>query len=1311
LNPPQPSNHRISHLDLNQLRKKKNNNNYNNTINKATNDTSNNIRNSQIYPEVDRRLSSANESFQQEEDSILKSIINGSFQQEENSVLSSTPSENSYYKTGKENKDLEVLKSKEKKSVHNRLSRNFNRILNNFNSIGLDHDSQQKKIKNNVNNREKEEVTRNDEKEKENNKKIEKEKNNLENVPRVRKGIKLMERKIKGLSLSNLLKQNKNDEIDTNLNSSHKERNSFSVLSLTNTERQIITMDSNIDSSYHSNENNKDKDIKQSDTSATKKSTIKSNRKSKPHSSQKLKPNSSKSSLKQEKEEHSLESSRKYYETLTSILKRNKENSNKDRQDYSTFLNDIDIKVTSNSNDTINQLTEIYHYYTENNKTNVKDNILHRSSSSSSSTSNSVVSRVSSTTFGCHNGVTQEKISSCTSKKDKSMSTIKKKKVLVQKNTMTNKNISGEVVTTSLSSDGRSPQQGEFSDDNKDNMSSFYQDLNEEKNVFNNNIYNLNKYYRNRYSNNENNILEKESMKINSSADFLNNKFNINDMDDKAYAENNTSYDYIEKTHSSTDIHNYYSQSNSSKNSDNISKSIKNFKNIKEKNKDIINNNDNNKENESESKSKSENDNENENRIKNIISFYNKNSSDRMKKYTSRNTEEYENEIHDIKNFLEEQNETINADISKYFNDDADYSNISSFAPSIHSTYISSSAKEDKSLSLTSEKGQLLKEMKPQTNLEEVDILKDVKIKDKDRKADHENSRKSKSSKKNSKIGTTFSDYYNTQRLKDYYEYDSDDDDDNDNNQKTLSSKKESIIEEKKNINNGKVNNIENENEYPKTEEITEVVSEIYNNESSLEKLSSEITYSITEEKTEVVNNKLNNKNYYGSMENNNKLNINDQISNINLYKIQNEIQIQNDQTKTNALSNKDIHNNSSFIEIKKEVSIPLYNSSYNSSTTFSNTSTSSISYNSHDKHESLLNKDKSNYLSSSELANINENKILINQKKSPDENEKKINNINNINNIIKNDKTNYENMITSKGKINFDYDPFKKINPNSNSNNYSICSSIDTKNDHNNTNSNNFDNKNVNTTNPIYNSSNKIYHDNNDSHKNNNPIYNSSNKIYHDNNDSHKNNNPIYNSSNKIYHDNNNSHKNSNSNSNSNNSENDHDDIHRNYANFAKRGNNNSINYTTIDFNNPLSYISYPNYPIQLNNSNNNNGVNHHESFQNILRHFQKNCNINDKEAFADLRKQYGPSHRPNSYYFNQSNNGKGNITFNEILERFKKNCDEIEKTKVNSSSNITSSKSTPYSSSNTNLIQTNSKNISISHSAKEATMASTKI
>jgi len=92
-------------------------------------------------------------------------------------------------------------------------------------------------------------------------------------------------------------------------------------------------------------------------------------------------------------------------------------------------------------------------------------------------------------------------------------------------------------------------------------------------------------------------------------------------------------------------------------------------------------------------------------------------------------------------------------------------------------------------------------------------------------------------------------------------------------------------------------------------------------------------------------------------MENNNNLNINDQISNINFYKIRNEIQIQNDQTKTNTLSNKDINNNNSFIDIKKEVSILLYNSSV----TFSNTSTSSSSYNSNDIQESLLNKDKSN--------------------------------------------------------------------------------------------------------------------------------------------------------------------------------------------------------------------------------------------------------------------------------------------------------------------------------------------------------------
>ena len=84
------------------------------------------------------------------------------------------------------------------------------------------------------------------------------------------------------------------------------------------------------------------------------------------------------------------------------------------------------------------------------------------------------------------------------------------------------KNVSSKVGTTSLSSDGRYTQSGEFGDIN-DNMSSFYQDLNKEKSEFNQYIFNFNKYYQNKYNNNENNTLEINVMKINSFENFLNN--------------------------------------------------------------------------------------------------------------------------------------------------------------------------------------------------------------------------------------------------------------------------------------------------------------------------------------------------------------------------------------------------------------------------------------------------------------------------------------------------------------------------------------------------------------------------------------------------------------------------------------------------------------------------------------------------------------------------------------------------------------------------------------------------------------------
>jgi len=771
---------------------------------------------------------------------------------------------------GHDHDDKDNEHFKEKKSVHKRLSRNFNRILNNFNNMTMDHNSHQKV------NKEKEKLN---EKENNNSKEMEKDKSSKNNVQRTRKGIKLMERKIKGLSLSHLLKQNKNDENGSNDHSKHllKERHSFSVLSLTNSERQKIEMISKLDK--HSN-HVKEKEFNPKFN--TKKSNTKSSSKSK-HYSQNSKQ-SLKSYSKRDKEEKSLESSRKYYETLTNILKRNKENSKKEKMDYSTFLNDIDIKVTSNSNDTINQLTEIYHSYTgpdKSNESNSKDDVDVSHNPSFLSSTNQ--GNVSSATFGYQSENNQDDNISYAPEKDQTMSTIEKR--ILKDN---------ESMSSMPSLDEKSTHMGEFDD----NTSSFYQNLNEEKHNFNQNIYNFNKYESEEDNNND---LEEGDMEISSSTDII-NSFDLKSIDDdKVYSENN---DFIKKTHSytSTDIYSYYANLNSSKNNDELVKtqSIKNSKKNKEeyldeKNnlnaKKLINNEIYNINNEKNNKNatieketieensykgnlnsnineKNGNENENENENGNGNENENEKNStlittlDKMRKYSSRNTEEYENEIHNIRNFLEEQNETINADFSKFSNDEAEYTNMSSFATSVHSTYISSSQREDKSLSSTSEKNLLFEE-------EKVQLMKD--------NDDIDNENKNSLHQGNIKI-EEYSNYYKSQKLKDYFQYDNDNEEEvedkdnqesNDNYNGTSSFIKNNKFDDQNNtfskekktevdyenkmyneIEAKKESEVKSKNEYLGAEEITEVASETIYNE-PFEKPSEETTYPVTEEKTE----------------------------------------------------------------------------------------------------------------------------------------------------------------------------------------------------------------------------------------------------------------------------------------------------------------------------------------------------------------------------------------------------------------------------------------------------------------------------
>jgi hypothetical protein len=1015
LNPPQPNNHRISHLDLNQLKKNKSiknptdkttkniktnkynsednfelaspkpNNSYKNSllqeeiIKHSSKSSKNSIESQSQFQSLSRSQSKSqsksqlksqsksrsqyeseiqtqpngeyemkmyyNESFQNE-DSILSSVnessnynitdsvsYDSSFLSEPSIIVKSNNGitvDDSTYPQQKENKDRNITSSsKEKrKSVHKRLSRNFNRILNNFNNISLDHSSQRKeKDIANTNNKQKEKE-KDSVKEKETRKEVEtdKDKNkNKENIPKARKGIKLMERKIKGLS--HLLKQNKNDIKDD-------------------------------DEKVDKRDDNDTKDIL-------------------------------KSSSKKEKEEKYVENSRKYYETLANILKHNKDNEDYfKKENFDNDVNQHNAKEvsTSKSYDTIDQLSDIYYSYTDSDQANVSHHL-------TSFSSNNIGNDGSSATFGNSREIKntakdlkdikniketkdikiiedpkdikdikniEDTNSFYTSEKyPKTISNVEKKDLILENNIIRNKKkISSHVTKSdSTSSDGISNHLGEFDDINDEHVKSFYHDLNEEKKGFNQYIYDFNKYYQNKEDSEEDHSLEEGDVEISSSTDIM-NSFDLKGIDDKAYEENKTSYDFIKKTHSytSTDIYSYYAHLSTSKNNDSVVED-NNSKNIKIKespefdlnkkeliNKNIYevnphdhdeknqkeqdstfqkdlplevfeskNNDGNDREHEHKNintiKNINENENENENINKNEIKkklTYNKSSSDQMKKYTSHNTEEYENEIHDIKNFLEEQNETINADLSKFSNDEAENTNISSFATSIHSIYISSSQRDDNNLSSTSVKNSLFEdEENLQATVETINMDLSNKKNNKgsketrsfisssssenlnlneNKKIENVKSETVKEVKENkedkgddNRITTIFSDYYNTQRLKDYYENDKVDEDENNNdlddedgnniddvdidekgNNKNSSSQRENINNILKNKDNGKHIEMENVKKYPKTEEITEMVSEtIYHEQLSIEKpikgeeREEEITYPITEERTE----------------------------------------------------------------------------------------------------------------------------------------------------------------------------------------------------------------------------------------------------------------------------------------------------------------------------------------------------------------------------------------------------------------------------------------------------------------------------
>lgn len=683
LNPPQSSNHRVSHLDLNQARKNYSRKQSMSTIPAENIDDSNelsspkpnnsykvikgmNVNLSKSLPQPPKKVSeykSFSKEFNNPQDDSLLTTGEESFLTATNgsSLLSSDdkPNESSQRRPTKDKKNT-------KEKVHKRLSRNLSRMFN----IKSDGDKENEKGKET-------------DKEKED----ENEKEKETNTARVRKGVKLVERKIKGLSLSHLLKQNKSgEESDDDL--PLKERHSFSVLSLNHSDRQKLKLMGNSDSSIVSKKEASENhdSIKSTEKRLSKhlqKYILKDKVKDKP--SKKL------------KEEKPYDSSKRYYETLTDILKRNKDNSK--NNDYSTYLNDIDIKVSSNSNDTINQLTDIYHSYTED--------------SNEFETENSTSNIISDTTFGHINKKTEPEHFTPSKKEKMAMS---KNKVLPTPPKYNDSSFNGTPVSF---------QSGEFDDTNEQTSSS------ENNKLFHHNVYDFDKYYHDDSNSDNRSSLKEGDVEISSSNEII-NSFDLNIINEKNKKQHHdSSFDLIKKNHSysSTDIYSYYSNMNSGKN--NSEKSSKKGKKSlgKEKILDKVNNT-----NTSNSKIDAV-PNEVQKEKSNLsestqmdhdrhLSESNSNSptnspSKLEKNNTYSNTEEYENEIHNINNFLEQQNETINADLSKLSNDENEITNISSFATSVPSTYISSSAKEDKCFSSIDEEGSELED-------EEVCLTRDM---------------------------------------------------------------------------------------------------------------------------------------------------------------------------------------------------------------------------------------------------------------------------------------------------------------------------------------------------------------------------------------------------------------------------------------------------------------------------------------------------------------------------------------------------------------------------------------------------------
>ncbi|ORX49980.1 hypothetical protein BCR36DRAFT_62474 [Piromyces finnis] len=1121
LNPSQPNNHRISHLDLNQARK-----NYScQQQNLSTIPLENNriIRNNHTGDSIELSSPKPNNSYKNAKrinrSSQSKNIKNGEYQlkvyeeyQPEDCVLTNedesfnTTIDKSYSSNvlSESSKNYEFVdqqrpvKKHSKEKVHKRLSRNFNRILNNFNG---DHS--------NKNDYDKEAVETKDTSEKAKENLI----NTNNNTIRVRKGVKLMERKIKGLSLSHLLKQNKNDAHDSG--SGIKERHSFSVSSLSHAERQKLNFLTDPEYDFNNNEaiNNSDENLRVKNSN----SKIKAHDKVKGKKKEKSCKKSSSSLKKLLKEEISLESSRRYYETLTSILKRNKENSKKD---YSTYLNDVDIKIISNSNDTINQITEIYHSYTENQNSNLKSNSRSNSNLNVRSTekeSGSLLSpnnemNISDTTFGC-----------ITNRDHSEPSFIKENNQTI--------NIEKEKVSEIIKQDEPSVDEvpsytnvGEF-DDIQEHTSSIYHDLNDEKKSFNQNIYDFNKYYHN-HDTEENSEIKEDNGNIENSTDIM-NSFDLKIIDEKAKTDNNKeNFGFINKAHSytSTDIYSYYANLNNSNKDEiptlNHTKEKENSNEYdsreKENNQDVCYNGEY-KENKDFDNTKIEVEeklNNFSNLLKqdakniNILKNYYKATNDQSDNESSlilpskselvrqkknyklcgdSNTDEYKNEIHNIKNFLEQQNETINADFSKVSNEEGEMTNISSFITSIPSTDISSSAKDGKSaISSPSKHSEL-----------EVEKIAFTDRKDLQKKE-----------------GKNFSDYYNTRRLNDSY----------------LTEKEEYPIEtfeSKKDISQNC------------TEEITEVLMDTESN-----------VY---------LRDQTNENNYHTSLDKEGKNIIIQNKKNDTLYKNESKI------NKKNCLN-----------KFTASAGSPTYSS------------------NKSDYDCQGYIDDDNKYFCDKELVFDNENNAK---------------NVHHqiLNNKIKN-SCNYSSSSSSSSSSSLSY---RNHDP---------------------------------STNDIFN-------------KNSSPTLSKSshNKNSNLNGDNDKARNTQYDS----------------------------------YASFAKKGG-------SVDLNNPLSYISYPNYPIHHLNGNINSSHHHRESFQNLLKQFQRNCNTdNDNITLSDLQKEYGPRHIIYNSDISNKNGGSSNVTFNEILEKFKKKCDgneeqhhsnnnnkQINSKNYSSSTNLDTMKPIPYSS-----------------------------